>query len=76
MATRPITVTWSDGRKDFCEDGNVEARSRVDSLVHLALDSCINKEQLIELLMPIQLNLCKSDYILSAWSRLYRHLTT
>ncbi|CAF4794749.1 unnamed protein product, partial [Rotaria sp. Silwood1] len=75
-ASRSITVKWSDGREDFYDDGNVEARERVDDLVHMALSVCVRKEQLMKLLESIQLCLSKADHVIPAWIRLYRHLTT
>ncbi|CAF0986919.1 unnamed protein product [Didymodactylos carnosus] len=72
--SKTISITWSDHRQDLCRDGNVNPRERSDPLVHMALEACATKEQLLELLSLIQLSMVDIAYAYTAWLKLYKEL--
>ncbi|CAF3680158.1 unnamed protein product [Rotaria sp. Silwood1] len=72
--SKPISITWTDHRQDLYRDGNVNPRQRVDPLVHIALQACATKEQLLELLSLIQLNMADATYVYKAWLKLYTEI--
>ena len=74
LASKPISAKWSDGREDICKDGIIVARTRIDEIVHMALNPSLSKDHLIRLLDKIHLGLADTNYLFTAWLQLYRHL--
>ncbi|CAF3441242.1 unnamed protein product [Rotaria sp. Silwood2] len=74
LTNNEIYIQWTDERKDKYIQGIVPRRSRVNELVHEALNVCQDSKEILLLLKKIRLVLINVKHFLPTWMNLFTHI--